>query len=130
MTVLTAIRSTLFGLLCLGASLGAAQARALGSATAPLGSQRLIEPVASNACSSTSSLSRRCHFTFGNACKARKEHPEHCARMLGYCHSCTHQYVACKSSHKSKGCAPCNTAYDTCIETMVKTYGGNLSRPK
>ena len=130
MNTLATIRGSLFGLVCLLFSLAWAQAGPPGSATAPLDARRLIEPVAANACSSTSSLSRRCHFTFGSACKARKESPEHCTRMLGYCHSCTDQYVACKSSHRSKGCAPCNTAYDGCIRTMVKTYGGKLIKAR
>ena len=121
-------RGLLLAILCLVAGLSIGRAGPVSAPIAALNAQGLAEPVASNACSSTSSLSRRCHFTFGQACKARKESPEHCTRMSGYCHSCTDQYVACRSSHKGKGCASCNTAYDACIGTMVKTYGGKLSR--
>ncbi len=104
-----------------------ALARPATPIASPVAHQSLIEPV-SNVCSSTSSLSRRCHFTFNRECTARKESPDHCKRMMGYCHSCTDQYVACKKAANRKNCASCNAAYSACISTMVKTYGGTLSR--
>jgi hypothetical protein len=108
-------------------ALFASLAQARPPATFPIAHQSLIEPV-SNVCSSTSSVSRRCHFTFNRECKARKESADHCKRMTGSCHACTDQYVACKKAAKRKNCAGCNTAYSACIATMVKTYGGRLSR--
>jgi hypothetical protein len=108
---------------------GIAQARPMTPAAPLAAHQSLIEPV-SNVCSSTSSVSRRCHFTFNRECKARAESPDHCKRMMGYCHACTNQYVACKKASNRKNCTSCNAAYSDCIATMVKTYGGTLSRGK
>ena len=47
----------------------------------------LAEPIAAVArsCSSISSLSRRCYFTFDKECKKRGESKEHCTRMSGFC---------------------------------------------
>ena len=85
-------------------------------------------------CTSISSKSRLCHFTFAAECKKRGETKQHCAQMDGFCHACTDQYAMCKGdaaqagskSGKPSDCGACNAAYDRCIESMVKQYGGKL----
>lgn len=98
---------------------------------------RIVELAATTErqCTSISSKSRRCHFTFATECKKRGAGKEHCTRMDGFCHACTDQYAFCKSdaakaaskSAKPSDCGGCNAAYDRCIESMVKQYGGNLA---
>jgi hypothetical protein len=101
----------------------------------------LAEPAAAVArtCSSISSLSRRCFFTFYKECEKRGDSKEHCARMSGFCHACTDAYATCKGSQtaaKTKSnaattnCATCNVAYGRCIGRMVEQYGGKLIKAK
>jgi hypothetical protein len=101
----------------------------------------IAEPIAAVArtCSSISSLSRRCHFTFDKACKKRGESKDHCIRMSGFCHGCTDAYATCKgqqnaASQKSGAaatdCTRCNVAYGQCISRMVQQYGGTLIKVK
>ena len=89
----------------------------------------------SNTCSSISSLSRRCHFSFNADCKKRGESKAHCSQMAGFCHACTDAYATCKrdsnaararSKSGSTDCGVCNAAYGRCIQRMVTQYGGTL----
>ena len=85
-------------------------------------------------CTSISSKSRRCHFTFAVECKKRGQSKQHCTQMDGFCHACTDQYALCKGDAAKAGekggkpaeCGSCNGAYDRCITSMVKQYGGKL----
>jgi hypothetical protein len=97
----------------------------------------LAEPVAAieRSCSSISSLSRRCFFTFYKGCEKRGESKEHCTRMSGFCHACTDAYATCKGDQNaaksrtnagSANCSTCNIAYGRCISRMVEQYGGKL----
>ncbi len=99
------------------------------------------EPIAAVArsCSSISSLSRRCHFTFDKDCKKRGESKDHCTRMSGFCHGCTDAYATCKGAQNSASrqagasgtdCTRCNVAYGQCISRMVQQYGGRLEKVK
>jgi hypothetical protein len=101
----------------------------------------LPTPVASmpKACSSISSLSRRCYFTFDKECKARGESRDHCIRMSGFCHGCTDAYASCKGDQArirekthaaATDCSTCNAAYGRCISRMVEQYGGKLLKSK
>jgi hypothetical protein len=101
----------------------------------------LAEPVAAieRSCSSISSLSRRCFFTFYKGCEKRGESKEHCTRMSGFCHACTDAYATCKGDQnaakskanaESANCSTCNVAYGRCINRMVEQYGGKLVRAK
>jgi len=90
---------------------------------------------ATRTCSSISSLSRRCFFTFAKACKKRGESRAHCLQMDGFCHGCTDAYATCKgdaarlqqkTNAASMDCSMCNAAYGRCIQRMVKQYGGKL----
>jgi hypothetical protein len=101
----------------------------------------IAEPAAAIAktCSSISSMSRRCFFTFYKECEKRGESKEHCTRMRGFCHGCTDAYATCKSDRRttaaksnsaSTDCAPCNAAYGRCISRMVEQYGGKLIKTK
>ena len=118
-----------------------AQAQTSLSFTAQLKStfpqSRAVETAAvgSRLCSSISSLSRRCHFTFAAECKARGETADHCTRMAGFCHGCTNAYATCKGDMNAQrtkakslttNCGTCNTAYGRCIQRMVAQYGGKL----
>ena len=97
----------------------------------------IAEPIAAVArtCSSISSLSRRCHFTFDKECKKRGESKDHCIRMSGFCHGCTDAYATCKGQQNAASqkagapatdCTRCNVAYGQCISRMVQQYGGKL----
>jgi hypothetical protein len=97
----------------------------------------LAEPVAAveRTCSSVSSLSRRCFFTFYKGCEKRGDSKEHCTRMSGFCHACTDAYATCKGDQNaakgkanagSANCSTCNVAYGRCINRMVEQYGGKL----
>jgi len=86
-------------------------------------------------CSSISSLSRRCFFTFAKECKKRGESRAHCLQMDGFCHGCTDAYATCKgdaarlqqrTKSASMDCSSCNAAYSRCIQRMVQQYGGKL----
>lgn len=101
----------------------------------------MAEPTAAVArtCSSISSLSRRCHFTFAKSCKARGESKDHCTRMSGFCHGCTDAYATCKGAQSAAAqnaggggtdCTRCNVAYGQCISRMVAQYGGKLIKVK
>lgn len=109
------------------------------SPTAPAGALPQTIPVQaaapSNTCSSISSMSRRCHFTFAAECKKRGESKAHCTRMAGFCHACTDIYAKCKGAaladrkkkkSASTNCAGCNAGYSQCIDRMVIQYGGKL----
>ena len=112
-----------------------------GQAKAAFPQSRIAEPIAAipRLCTSISSKSRRCYFTFYKACEKRGESKEHCARMSGFCHACTDAYSACKGdanranlAGKTPGidCSTCNVAYDRCIVRLVDQYGGKLVQPK
>jgi hypothetical protein len=101
----------------------------------------LAEPIAAveRTCSSISSKSRRCFFTFFKECQKRGESKEHCTRMSGFCHSCTDAYATCKGDQnvasqkagaKATDCSTCNVAYGRCINRMVEQYGGKLIKAK
>ena len=96
-----------------------------------------IAAATSRACSSISSKSRRCFFTFAKDCKARGESQEHCTQMSGFCHACTDAYATCKgdanaarvkSKSASTNCATCNDAYSRCIDRMTAQYGTGKKR--
>ncbi len=102
---------------------------------------KMAEPVAvvPRTCTSISSKSRRCFFTFAKNCKARGASKEHCTRMSGFCHGCTDAYATCKgeqniaaqkSGASGTDCSQCNIAYDRCISRMVEQYGGALIKVK
>jgi hypothetical protein len=142
-----AARLVFLGLACL-LTLGASQDATAQSALSFTGQLRsaypqstLAEPVAAveRTCSSISSLSRRCFFTFYKACEKRGESKAHCTRMSGFCHACTDAYATCKGGQnaaKSKAagapvnCSSCNVTYGRCINRMVEQYGGKLVKPK
>ncbi len=130
---------TLLALLFLGSSQADAQGllglpKSLSAVGSELPQSQVIDTIAaSSTCSSISSLSRRCHFTFDAECKKRGESKGHCIRMAGFCHACTDAYATCKSgatasrgNSSSTNCGICNVAYGRCIERMVKQYGGSL----
>ena len=108
----------------------------VGGGRPALNRSRVIVPAGGTdrQCTSISSKSRRCHFTFALECKRRGESKQHCAQMDGFCHACTDQYAMCKGDAAKTGeragkpadCGPCNTGYDRCITSMVKQYGGKL----
>ena len=111
-----------------------------GQIRSALPQSTVVEPVAavSRTCSSISSKSRRCHFTFALDCKKRGETREHCTRMSGFCHACTDAYATCKgdanvvkekTKAQSTDCASCNVAYSRCIQRMVEQYGGKRRKP-
>ena len=126
---------------CVAVAGGEAGAQAVsvlkgGGVSGAVNQSLMVERVAAGEkqCTSISSKSRRCHFTFGVECKKRKAGKEHCTRMDGFCHACTDQYALCKGdavkagakSGKGSDCGACNAGYDRCIESMVKQYGGKL----
>jgi hypothetical protein len=141
-------RLCLIGLCWAGAavlSLSGANAQGALSFTGQLRSaypqSPMAEPAAAVArtCSSISSLSRRCHFTFDKACKKRGESKDHCIRMSGFCHGCTDAYATCKGQQSGASqkagapatdCTRCNVTYGQCISRMVEQYGGTLVKVK
>jgi hypothetical protein len=152
MSVIDALRRAALGLVSLalvcvlwaGQTSGATAQSALsftGQLRSPFPQSTLAEPVAAVArtCSSISSLSRRCFFTFYKGCEKRGGSKEHCTRMSGFCHACTDAYATCrgdqtaaksKASTEATNCSTCNVAYGRCINRMVEQYGGTLVKAK